>query len=124
MPLPGASNPACDAIEKDESDKSDDEADRVLRLGKHCADSSEDERVLGALRLLRWMFTAPVESEAGGMCTASGPVDAAGIAATLGIMDVDIADVRVRKHLLYDLLDFGTLNHVSVQHHADLIETT
>ena len=57
------------------------------------------------------------------MRNASGPIDSAGIAAALRIMDVDITDVRVRKHPLNDLLDLGTFNHISVQHHADLIKT-
>ena len=76
-----------------------------------------------ALCFLRWLTPAPVSPRRAG-CIASGPVDAAGIAATLGIMDVDITDVRVQKHPLYDLLDFRTFNHISIQHHADLIEAT
>lgn len=96
----------------------------VVRLGvytssMHCHLSSASDSAE-----IKATISGPVGPKTDEMQTKSGPVNSAGITAALGIMDVDVADNRVRKHTLNHLLDLRTFNHISVQHHTGLIETT
>ena len=54
--------------------------------------------------------------------TRSGPIDARGIAATPGKMDVDVSDAHVVEQSLDERLDFLARREIGVNQHARAIK--
>jgi hypothetical protein len=48
--------------------------------------------------------------------------DATGIAASLGVVHMDVMGVRIFEEAIDDGLDILTVNNISVEHHAPIIE--